>query len=367
MNSNQIIVKTFEDVLKETDTLSAKKPSLLLGNGFSIAFDKSIFSYKSLYEQAQELGLFEKISRSIPSLFESISTFDFEHIMQVLKHFVIAGSSYDVEKELLTKAKQDEDDLKQILVEAITRNHPDDPASISEYQYSSCFKFLSNFKTIYSLNYDLLLYWVIVHFLDKLKLKDGFYDGNTGAEVYYQDDYVIWPTAQSSSADIYFLHGALHLFDAGNEIRKFCWSRTGVKIKKQILDALDHGMFPLFVSEGDAHSKLKKILHNGYLLKGLRSLAQVNGALVSYGLSFKHNDQHIIDAITDSTISHLYISIFGDPQSKSNIEMINNLSGMADRRKLLIDNKKRKIPLAIHYYDATSAKIWGRDATHIFQ
>jgi hypothetical protein len=198
-----------------------------------------------------------------------------------------------------------------------------------------------------------------MHFLDKLKFKDGFYDGNAGSEVYYPDGYVVWPTMQSSSADIYFLHGALHIFDAGEEIRKFCWSRTGIKLKKQILDALDHGMFPLFVSEGDAHSKLKKILHNGYLLKGLRSLAQVNGALVVYGVSFKKNDQHIIDAIVNSPISHLYISIFGDPNSNSNMEMLNNLSIMVEKRNHLISSKKRKNSLQIHYYDAASAKIWG--------
>lgn len=359
MNSNTLKVVKFDDILKQTNALSAKKPTLLLGNGFSIAFDGNIFSYKSLYEQAKDMGLFEKISQAVPSLFESVSTFDFEHVMQVLNHFVVAGSSYKIEGALLVRAEQDEIALKQILVEAITRNHPDDPKSISEAQYESCFNFLSNFKSIYSLNYDLLLYWVIMHFLDKLKLKDGFYDGNAGNEVYYQDDYVIWPTTHSSSSDVYFLHGALHLFDAGDEIRKFCWSRTGIKIKKQILDALDGGMFPLFVSEGDAHSKLKKILHNGYLLKGLRSLSQVSGAVVTYGVSFKTNDQHIIDVIVDSTISHLYVSMFGDPKSESNIEMIQNLSAMVDRRNHLVTNKKRKNSLEIHFYDAVSAKIWG--------
>ncbi len=135
------------------------------------------------------MSLFEKISQAIPNLFESVSTFDFEHIMQILTHFVVAGRSYGVDKELLMQSKQDEDALKQILVEAITRNHPDDPSCISDDQYSSCFEFLSNFISIYSLNYDLLLYWVVMNSLDKLKLKDGFNDGNAGTEVYYQDNY----------------------------------------------------------------------------------------------------------------------------------------------------------------------------------
>lgn len=352
-------IMDFSEVLKET-SLSSKKPTLLVGNGFSIAFNKSIFTYKSLYEQAQEKGIVNKLSSSIPKLFESVNTFDFEYIMQVLKHFGIAGTSYNVDENVLMLAKQDEDFLKKILVEAITNNHPDNPNNITCAQYNSCFEFLSNFKSIYSLNYDLLLYWVVMHYLDELGLKDGFCDGNAGEEDYHQDEYVVWPTTQSPSADIYFLHGALHLFDAGYEIRKFCWSRTGIALKEQILQALEQGMFPLFVSEGDQEAKLKKILHNGYLLKGLRSFAQLSGSVVAYGVSFKKNDQHIIDAVIDSAISTLYVSVFGDPGLESNNEMIGMLSTMVERRNYLIDTKKRRKKLEVRFYNADSTKIWDK-------
>ncbi|HAT8987001.1 TPA: DUF4917 family protein, partial [Legionella pneumophila subsp. pneumophila] len=344
-------IMDFSEVLNETQRSPQKKPALLLGNGFSMAFNKSIFSYKSLYEQALEKGLVQKLSSSIPELFESVNTFDFEYIMQVLKYFGIAGAAYSVDENVLMQAKQDEALLKNMLVEAITNNHPDNPNSITLPQYKSCLEFLSNFKSIYSLNYDLLLYWVVMKYLEELGFRDGFCDGNADEEDYYQDEYVVWPTTQSSSAEIYFLHGALHLFDAGHEIRKFCWSRTGIALKEQILQALGQGMFPLFVSEGDAGAKLKKILHNGYLLKGLRSLTQLNGSVVAYGVSFKKNDQHIIDAIIDSTISHLYVSIFGDPTLEPNKDMINMLSTMVEHRNHLIDTKKRKNNLEVHFYN----------------
>ena len=362
MNQNITNIMNFSDVLKETQRSSQNKPALLLGNGFSIAFNKNVFSYKNLYEQAQKRGLVNKLSSSIPELFESVNTFDFEYIMQVLTHFTLAGAAYNVNENLLMQAKQDENLLKNILIEAITNNHPDSPNNITLAQYNSCFEFLSNFKSIYSINYDLLLYWVVMHYLDELDLKDGFCDGNAGEEDYHQGEYVVWPTTQSPKAKIYFLHGALHLFDAGHEIRKFCWSRTGVALKEQILKALEQGMFPLFVSEGDEEAKLKKILHNGYLLKGLRSLAQLTGSVLAYGVSFKKNDQHIIDAIIDSTISNLYVSVFGDPELQSNNEMVNMLSTMVERRNYLIDTKKRKKKLEIHFYNATSAKIWDKQS-----
>ncbi|MCP0912904.1 DUF4917 family protein [Legionella sp. 27cVA30] len=126
MNLNHIM--EFSEVLKETRS-SLKKPTLLIGNGFSIAFNKSVFTYKSLYEQAQEKGIVNKLSSSIPKLFKSVNTFDFEYIMQVLKHFGIAGASYNVDKNILMLAKQEEDLLKRVLVEAITNNHPDNPVN----------------------------------------------------------------------------------------------------------------------------------------------------------------------------------------------------------------------------------------------
>lgn len=360
MNNDQIVVKTFTEVLNEISPADeTKKPALLLGNGFSIAFDKGIFSYENLYTQANRLNLFEKLSEAIPELFSATETFDFEHIMQILKHFIIASGAYNLEANLITLAKKDEEGLKNILVEVITRNHPDDPSAISENQYKSCFGFLSHFKSIYSLNYDLLLYWVVLHFLNKLNLTDGFYDAHTGEPNYQPDNYVTWHTTQSSKADIYFLHGALHLYDASYEIRKFCWSRTKIKLKTQILDALGKKMFPLFVSEGSAQSKLEKILHNGYLLKGLRSLANSRGILVAYGLSFKENDQHIIDAIIESTVTHLYVSLFGDPNSESNKKVRENLNKMVEQRNMLVNKKKKRNNLTISFYDAESARIWG--------
>ena len=96
------------------------------------------------------------------------------------------------------------------------------------------------------------------------------------------------------------------------------------------------------------------------MLKGLRSLTQLNGSVVAYGVSFKKNDQHIIDAIIDSTISNLYVSIFGDPTLESNKDMINMLSTMVEHRNHLIDTKKRKNKLEVHFYNATNAKIWDK-------
>ena len=59
--------------------------------------------------------------------------------------------------------------LKEILVSTIAENHPNVPGDIPEAKFWTCRKFLSYFLgsgrdgQVYTLNYDLLLYWTLMH------------------------------------------------------------------------------------------------------------------------------------------------------------------------------------------------------------
>lgn len=361
MREKQIEVLKFQQAV-EKNQANGKKAHLLLGNGFSMAFNKDIFAYDSLLEQAKSQDLFKKTSDAVPGLFDKINTSDFEHIMLILRHTQTAIPFYGADPGLISNVKQDAESLKKILIETITKNHPDTPSSITDEQYDACYKFLNNFNTIYSLNYDLLLYWVILKFIKEVKLNDGFYDashGKTSLGEYHMEDYVVWFGSNNAEKSVYYLHGALHLYDAGYELRKYCWSRTGIKLKDQMLDALEKDMFPLFVAEGDSKSKLAKIIHSEYLSKGRRSLSKINGVLFVFGLGFKDNDKHIMDAIIDSTISDIYIGLYGDPLSLNNKLLIKNINKMIETRNQLVVDRKKKINLNAYFYDAASAKVWG--------
>ena len=128
---------------------------------------------------------------------------------------------------------------------------------------------------IYSLNYDLLLYWTLLHDqvvnwnaedplnsvveeTEELEHDDGFRapDGDPEAS------YVTWDAEglASDNQNIHFLHGALHLFDYGAELQKCCWERAGgIALIDQIREALGEGKFPLFVSEGNSAGKLEQL------------------------------------------------------------------------------------------------------------
>ena len=54
----------------------------------------------------------------------------------------------------------------------------------------------------------------------------------------FDASYVVWEPENSHGQNIHFLHGALHIFDAGSEIQKYTWNNTGVRLIEQIRNAL---------------------------------------------------------------------------------------------------------------------------------
>jgi hypothetical protein len=252
---------TFDDAIAR---LGAGKRHLLLGNGFSISLKPDIFSYGSLFDNAD----FSKAPH-VPGLFNALGTTDFEI---VIRHIQNAAKVVEVYRpkllRLASKLREDADIIKQALVEAVARRHPNRPFDVSDEQYGACRKFLNKFDHIFTLNYDVHLYWALMHSdVDSIPLMpdDGFRHPEDDPNL----PYVSWQQAQK--ATVYYLHGALHLFDNGSEITKYTWSKTDKAIVDQIRAALDRDDFPLFVSEGSTQAKRKKILHNAYLHKALRS------------------------------------------------------------------------------------------------
>ena len=325
-------VVTFAQAL---DAAPAKR-HLLLGNGFSIALKPNIFSYASLYQRAD----FAKVPYA-GAIFEALGTKDFEAVIKVLV------SAHKVLKIY---------DGIHILVTAIGQNHPDRPFEVEPEQFAACRGFLANFGHVYTLNYDILLYWALMQDkVDDLRLKPD--DGFRQPEDQEDASYVSWLEAQT--ATVHFLHGALHLFDDGDQIIKYTWSRTDIPLLEQIRDALDHDRYPLFVSEGTSRHKLEKILHNAYLHKGLRSFEAICDmqavGLFIFGHSLAANDDHILRKISRGNVSKLYVSLFGDPASAENKLIISNAQALVAKRKTL----KPKRELELCFYSAASAQIWG--------
>jgi hypothetical protein len=338
-------LSTFDQALQASSS-GRTRPHLLLGNGFSRAWRDDLFAYDALYEQAT----FDELSPAVPGLFDSLGTRDFEVAMRALRTGAEVLRVYGPQHgELHDQIRRDAEGLKGVLVRAIAGNHPSRPADVSTSQYAACKKFLSNFARIYTLNYDLLLYWTLMQsdIAPYLACDDGF-----RRDEHSLTPFITWVPQNRYEQNVYFLHGGLHLFDSGSTLEKYTWTNTGVPLMDQIRLALDAGKYPVFVAEGSSDSKLQKIRHQAYLSAAERSLVGIGGTLFVYGLSMSESDEHVLSAIEANQVKAIFVSVFGDPDSASNQMLISRAKALAVKRG---DSKS----LAIHFYNAESATVWG--------
>lgn len=354
--------QAFTNVISQYQ-VGSKKPILIIGNGFSIAWSSDVFRYQAILEQADETEAFAVASGYARSVFDKLNTNDFEAVVKALNMTSIISEHYMCEDQAtVAKVKSDIKHVQNILVETISKHHPDKYSVINDTEYETCKAFLANFSKIYTINYDLLLYWVINKYIEELPFKDRFEDPvagilEDGAE-YHEEDYVKWSLGNEAHSSLFYLHGALHLYDAGYEVRKYSQKRTGISLKEQIINSLSKGLYPLFVSGGDSQEKMNKINHSGYLSRCYRSLQGSSGSVFCFGLSFKSNDNHILEAIANSTISKLYVSVLGHIDDACNQELKASMERLKSLRQYQIDNTKKRTNITVEYFDAASANIW---------
>lgn len=353
---------SFDDALKIASKYTKKH--LLLGNGFSIACNPNIFTYHSLYKQAKKTH-FENIPKA-SKLFDEFETEDFEVIIKILEDssktlFIFDESMENIAKNMHSQAEA----LKTALIKTIADNHPAIPNNIEDSKFSACRKFLRHFLNkgqVYTLNYDLLLYWAGLHDEQPSEktLQFDFNDGFVGNSENDKSGYVIWQGESNHKQKIHYLHGAIHLFDAGSELKKYTWKNNGIPLLEQAQGAMKKNMFPLFVAEGRSEKKLEKIKHSAYLYHSYKSFStqmdKENQALFIFGHSFAENDDHILRKISDGKVAHIFVSIFGSPTDKNNKSLIDRVEQLKQQR----ENRKKEYPkLEVTFFDAASAKVWG--------
>lgn len=340
-------IMTFEKALSIASKY--KRRHALLGNGFSIACRQNIFVYGKLFERAD----FSSLSPSAREAFEALGTSDFEKVIKALQDAervltVYKGSTAKIRNKMLSDAEG----LREVLVKAIASSHPEYPGNIYEHEYAACRQFLINFSTIYTLNYDLLLYWSLMHSEDD---KPGLIadDGFRKPDYDFESHYVTWESGQAHGQNVWYLHGALHIFDTGAEIRKYTWKNTGIRLVEQIRDALKRKYFPLFVAEGTSPEKLERIRHSDYLAKAYRSFQEIGGALFIFGHSLSENDEHFLKLIENGKIEHVFVGLFGNLSNTEN-KLIRKRAEL-----MSIARKARTRPLKVSFFDSETARVWG--------
>ncbi|MDF0553536.1 DUF4917 family protein [Kamptonema sp. UHCC 0994] len=309
------------------------KPSILLGNGFSLAWRNDVFNYANLLDVAK----FTDREAEIRKLFTLSGTYDFEAVMRSLIAAKAVLEAYGGNEVLVEMIERDQQLLKDALISAISITHPERPRDVTNEQFISVRRFLSRYEQIFTVNYDLLFYWAI----NKDNLPPEDYSTDDGFRIGCE-----WQ-GYGTNQKAHFLHGGLHIFDSGTAIEKHANAERGIGIVDLVKANLEKGKFPLFVSEPTSTKKKQRIEHNPYLNFCFRELGRVTGTFFIQGHSMDENDKHIFDQLRRSKVQKFFVSIFGDESSEENRRVQANAIAYL------------KSPSSnVEFFDAQSAPIW---------
>jgi uncharacterized protein YihD (DUF1040 family) len=174
-----------------------------------------------------------------------------------------------------------------------------------EIRYDNLLKIaqeLDIFGDIYTLNYDLYLYSIIMASVDRsnkiptVKAYQDYFWSRWQPPFLEFMDFQNYPYKHA-----YYLHGALFIFPGW-----FYNHHNTLKIRRSdryelldvIRDQISIGSLPLFVSEGTSNDKLRIISDNTYLSFARSKLKSSSDKMVIYGCSLSRDqDQHIIEAL----------------------------------------------------------------------
>jgi hypothetical protein len=151
---------TFEEVMQG---LAKKRRTahLLLGNGFSMAYDPNIFSYNALYDFVSSLK-----DSTLEAIFGAMKTKNFELMMEQLDASLSLLKALGVGTDVQEKPESAIEKLKNSLLAAIKALHPEHVFKIPEAKSAACAKFIEAFTgqggKVFTTNYDLLLYWILM-------------------------------------------------------------------------------------------------------------------------------------------------------------------------------------------------------------
>lgn len=293
---------SFEDALIETEIHSK---TLLIGNGFSIDY----FRYKDLFQACSSNSFLDK---NIINLFYLLGTTDFEKVLRSLDEAYIVAQAYENSPHA-DEIKRDTQALREALIKTIKSIHPSHESYLGN-NFNKHFKIIKFFNKIFTLNYDLLLYWLRLQ-PQCIELSDGF---GLGSRVFPG---LLGPFRSNAACSVYNLHGGLHIFE-GADGEAYKVIRTRESIIGNISYLINNGKYPIYVAEGSSQQKLYKINSSYYLRNCYDNLMNDCNTIFIYGHSADTNDEHIYRAIfCNKARKYVYFGVY-DIEHISHIKSI---------------------------------------------
>ena len=225
-------------------------------------------------------------------------------------------------------------------------------------------KYLSHFKTVFSLNYDLIMYWSMLEYNDQYKnvLKDGFITSDLliyNSKVFAKNRIEILKkpyTGNNSATLVFYPHGNLILHRTKSREGKIQGHKASyTSILETIADFWEeNNSLPLFVSEGTYQEKLEVISSSNYLSYVIHEeLPNGGDSLVIYGWGIGKQDTHILEQIARGTYQQIAVSVY---KGNKEDEQINREVEEIVQR--IISTAKNIDEDNIKFFDAQSAGCW---------
>ena len=149
----------------------------------------------------------------------------------------------------------------------------------------------------------------------KYKLKVKVDDGSRQVSLFGGEKAYVFDV-ESATQNLFFLHGAFHIYKDGKSVRKITQSDKALYDRvEDILNSDELDLICIFQTE----NKIDEIENNTYLTKCLNKLNTLSGTMVIIGSSLDDNDDHIFNEINKSKVETLYISSL-DKDKKKTIE-----------------------------------------------
>jgi hypothetical protein len=258
--------------------------SLLLGNGASRTVWEQ-FSYPSLFDVAtKEVTPTDRLTAEDIDLFKRLGdTRNFEAVLGALLTTQSVAAALNLQP--LNRIEERYASVQKALVAAVHRVHI--PwKTVPNSTLLTIRSALLEYETVFSTNYDLLVYWAIM--ADRPgDFRDYFWNA-----AFDGSDTKVW----GKVTRVLYLHGALHLFYGAD-------GRTYKERADQWANLLDlfakrPDQVPLCITEGTAPQKMSAIARSDYLSFAFQQFGSRLGPLVMLGQGLGDTDRHLVDALS---------------------------------------------------------------------
>jgi hypothetical protein len=322
-----------------TDVARSRWTDLVLGNGSSISVSPR-FEYATLRSLAEERSA-PSFSSDSNRIFDTLRSSDFEGVMRE-----IANATRIVAALGDTTARLDfaYANIRDALIGAVAAAHPKH-SEVPDAALRAANEFFSSFVSVFTTNYDLLLYWSV------MKDPGRFVDFFWSREFNFAFD-VTNVGVSGRRTMLFYIHGALMLSEnQDGHVAKIVNTDSHPVLLDSILERIAHGDFPVFVSEGDSQAKLRSVAGYTYLDFCLARLGKSSQPTVVYGHGLGNVDAHIVSALARSPRKLFAVGLW--PRSSSAVE-----NERARIEAALGAKAPDGSPRTIRYFDGRTLNAW---------